>query len=282
MFYLRRLFFYIKSDPKYILRYMLYLVRKSINKKVIYSVKYWFSIVLDLRNEIDSKLYLWSNFEDYLISFYRKFLRTNDVFLDVGANIGLYTLVSSTVIKKWVVVAFEPNQKLVKQLEKSIVINNITNVNIVQKWVWSKEGTMSFNIAEDPAYSSLWRPHNHNVFKINEIELITLDSFFESSKLSKVDFIKIDVEWAELDVIIWADKTIKRYKPTFSIEVSDETYQNFWYTSKILIEKLQSLWYGVYNYTTWMLLEEEVQDYYYYENLIFIHTERKDRFGLDN
>lgn len=272
---------YLFTKPWYLIKYTIYLIRKKIHPHIKYKTKDGITLSLNLRNEIDSNLYLLNSFEEYLSAFYKKFLKKDSIFFDIWANIWLYSLIWTTKIKTWHIYSFEPNPKMIKQINESIKINKIKNISIIENGVSNENKIEQFNFANDPAYSSLGLPHKHKITQKKDITLITIDKFISNKKISKLDFIKIDVEWAERSVIEWAKETIKKLKPTFSIEVSDETYKSFKYTSKDLINIMKNLGYSVYNYKKKKLEKEKIKDYYYYDNLIFIHKDRFNLFSID-
>jgi hypothetical protein len=100
-----------------------------------------------------------------------------------------------------------------------------------------------------------------------------LDSFIETNAITKVDFIKIDIEWAELSALKWWENLLKNLKPVLSIEVWEKNFSYFNYKSIDLIRYMQDIGYVVYNYSNSKLTEEIIKDEYIYDNLIFIHKD---------
>lgn len=129
-------------------------------------------------------------------------------FIDVGANIGTYSLVASE-ISGVSVFSFEPHPLTVLQLRQNIQSNNRDNVFIIQKAVSEKCGEVFFS---DLSESAL----NHILGTIQRdngipIEATTLDSYFQNRNAS-LTYLKIDVEGFEPQVLLGAIGCLKRLR----------------------------------------------------------------------
>lgn len=150
----------------------------------------------------------------------------NDVFVDVGAHIGTYTIPVAKKAQK--VIAFEPHKDSFELLTKNISLNHLTNIAAYNIAVSKKRGAVSFMYGKEPDYSRVidgdqsWsgtviddaRAHNSNIHLVNTIDL---DSIL--LKEDRVDWIKIDVEGHEMDVLEGAMQTIRMHKPKIIIEI---------------------------------------------------------------
>jgi FkbM family methyltransferase len=141
-------------------------------------------------------------YEEYEISLFEQEIENGSVVLDLGANIGLYTLIAAKSASQ--VFAFEPDPKSFSNLKKNIEANNAMNVHLVNKAVRNKTG-------KDPfcSYSKypLDRGNLHIVTeheKMNQnfivVETISLDEFFRN-KSKKIDVIKMDIEGLEFEAL---------------------------------------------------------------------------------
>lgn len=138
------------------------------------------------------------------------FVKLFRTYIDIGASVGNTSEPYLSQFKS--VIAFEPNPESFKQLEK---IQNITAYNYA---LGKSEEIAKLIIPEttlDPEHGSIairrnagWTGPTYN------IQVKTLDSF----SFNDVDFIKVDVEQGELEVIQGAIETIKKYKPTVMFE----------------------------------------------------------------
>lgn len=153
------------------------------------------------------------------------------VFVDIGANIGKYTIKMSKMLKqKGKVIAIEPEPSNLKILKKNILLNNLVRYNnlIVKAVACSdKEGIFNLYLNKEHEGSHSLSRKTENKIKV---KLEKLDSIIKKLKLKRVDLIKIDVEGAELEVLKGAKNTIKKYKPKIIFECqspkSMETVQN--------------------------------------------------------
>lgn len=135
------------------------------------------------------------------MAFLLHFLNKDDVFFDIGANVGSYTILASGV-RKAKTLSFEPCGTTFDILVKNIKLNNLEAlVSTINKGVGKSNKKVSFTTNLDTI--------NHVVEFSNDnttnIQLITLDSFFPAYKPS---LIKIDVEGFEAEVISGASKLL--------------------------------------------------------------------------
>ncbi len=125
----------------------------------------------------------------------RNAIKEGDTVIDIGANIGYYTLLFA----KWVgptgkVYAFEPEPTNFQLLEKNVQANNYKNITIFQKAVSNKNDKLSFYISdESSAANQLFKPKKFS--KIIEVDSVKLDECLSVDE--KIDFIKIDIQGAE-------------------------------------------------------------------------------------
>jgi len=133
-----------------------------------------------------------------------KYIPRESISFDIGANVGLYTLLFSKYSKK--VYAFEPLKRNINYLNELIKINNIKNVNLIQNAVSDSTGINFFKLGENYALGKLNSKGNIPV------STITLDDFIDKYN-TYPDVIKIDVEGSEFAVLRGAKTLLKKYKP---------------------------------------------------------------------
>lgn len=144
-------------------------------------------------------------YEKYETTMIMSQVNMNSVVLDVGANIGYYTLLLAKIVKK--VYAFEPDTENFKILEKNVEENNLTNVVLVNKAVGDENTKVGIKKNTDNYGDS-------RVVVGNKIDCVRLDDFIKE----QVDLIKIDVQGFEPKVIEGAKKIIKKDRPILFIE----------------------------------------------------------------
>ncbi|BCX14784.1 MAG: hypothetical protein KatS3mg088_467 [Patescibacteria group bacterium] len=130
-------------------------------------------------------------------------------FIDVGANIGVYTLLAASKIKKGKIFSFEIDPRALKNLYENIRLNDLGNrVEVIEKVVSDKNGYESFVFSKESEVSHILTDEKENK-NISKIASIKLDDFIDSRKIRFVDFLKIDVEGAEYKVLKGLSKTLK-------------------------------------------------------------------------
>ena len=147
------------------------------------------------------------------------------VFIDVGANLGKYTIFMGKKLgNKGFVISIEPENHTVKLLKQNIILNKLKNVVVVEKACSSKSGKSTLYL-EGTKYSGglhSLKKYPHHVNEI-EIEVETLDSIISRLGFKRVDLIKIDVEGSEVEVLEGAQKIIRKYHPKIICESLDKS-----------------------------------------------------------
>ncbi len=139
---------------------------------------------------------------------FRYFIKKGMYVMDIGANIGYYTLLSSSLLRNTgMVVAFEPELSNFNLLSENVWMNKCLNVICVNSAVGGLDGVTNLNVSNtesgEHSICSVRLPD-----EIRSVRITKVDSF----GLTKVDFIKIDVEGAEVSVLQGMSETCKDNK----------------------------------------------------------------------
>jgi len=222
-----------------------------------------------------SKLIFGGDFEKDEITFLKKYLRKGDVFIDVGANIGLFSLIASSVIgETGRVISFEPTSKTFNRFLENIQINHFSNIEAHQVAISNTIGEAKLNIASDgfDAWNSLGIPSAGKVIENETVKTYTLDSFFKTKKeIEKISLIKIDVEGWEIPVIEGAVKLCSKLDaPNLIVEFTDSNAINCGYSCTDLYNLLVEYGYKLYTYddASNNLVNEEIRESYPCINII--------------
>ena len=155
-------------------------------------------------------------------------LQEGDIFIDVGAQVGYYSLVASRRVgRTGRVVSVEPNPPTIERLQRNIRLNNATNVTIQQVACTDTEKTLHFfqsNVA-NTGESSFSEKNAHSKREI-EVRGVPLDSIVRTLDLRRIDLVKIDVEGAELEVLRGMKESLAKYRPKLIVELQKETLEN--------------------------------------------------------
>ena len=141
----------------------------------------------------------------------REEIHEGDIVIDVGANIGYYTLIFAQLVgSSGKVFAFEPEPKNFEILKKNIEINNYQNIVAEQKIVSDKSGIVKLFIAEHGIVGHRINQEKSSQ-KFIEVESIILDNYIKKLNLdNKINFIKIDVEGSEPKVLEGTKEIIQK------------------------------------------------------------------------
>lgn len=175
-----------------------------------------------------------------------KLIDENTSFYDVGANIGWISLNVSKLKKRVKVYAFEPIPETFNALKENIIINEAVNVKSFNFGFSDeeKETIFYFNPEESVSASEANISKGKRVRKIR-CKLKKMDNFTNKKNL-KVDFIKCDVEGAEIFVIKGGLETIRKYKPVIFLEMLRKWSKKFNYSPNEIIKILKELGYNCY------------------------------------
>ncbi len=168
---------------------------------------------------------LTEGWEKESIQSWMKLCESAETVFDIGANTGIYSLITKTVNPKATVYAFEPVSRVFKRLNENIKLNNF-DIKPVEEAISNSNGTATiFDTTSEHTYSVTV---NKNRLLANEevvetqIKTITLDSFIKQHNIKKIDLMKIDVETHEPEVLEGFSEYIRIFKPSILIEILDE------------------------------------------------------------
>jgi FkbM family methyltransferase len=222
-------------------------------------------------------------FENAETHFVDRFLQPGMTVLDVGAHHGLYTLLSSIRVgTDGRVVAFEPSPRERERLKRHIQSNGCRNVQVIPTALSSSSGKSSFFLVEGASdyCNSLRPPAVQAKTRQVEVEVTTLDEFLAKTSMNAVDFVKLDVEGAELDVLKGATKLLRsNTRPILLVEVYDIRTEPWQYRACEIVQFLNALGYRWFSLTEDGLPHPIAEDQTKYDaNLIAVPKEKIEKF----
>jgi len=136
-------------------------------------------------------------------------LRKGDIAIDAGAGFGINAVVySKEVGNEGRVISIEPAKDNLMCLKKNIELNKLKNATVIQKGLWSKRARLRFYLNPVPGGHSLVT-HKDAAIKITEVEVDTLDNILRQLGIDRVNFIKIDIEGAEIEALKGMKETLR-------------------------------------------------------------------------
>jgi FkbM family methyltransferase len=182
----------------------------------IHSILYWHLkpsgiVLIDVQGSkmyVDSRdtgvapfLLEWGFYEKYETKLFKKLIEKGMVVVDVGANIGYYTLLAARFLsEEGKVVAFEPDPYNYSLLCRNIELNGYRNVIPVRKAVFSKPGKMKLFLDKSNLGGHSLSEANVDKGASITIETTSLDDYFKNTDC-KIDVIKMDVQGSEMEVL---------------------------------------------------------------------------------
>ena len=242
----------------------------DLNAKAIKRLKNEFVIIDGDKIFLDEKdsLLLSINkiYEKNETNFVKDSVNKGDIVIDIGANIGYYTLMFAKLVgDTGKIYAFEPDPKNFSILEKNIQVNGYNNIILEKKAVSNKLGKSTLYMSENSAGSSMHKPNN--VVDQIYVDLITLDNYFEVNTITP-DFIKIDIEGYELNalkgmesILQSSDKTkiMIEYNPLTKKEFNSDPMDNLTFLSELGF-KFKDLNSSVQTFLTFEDIKQEYEN----------------------
>lgn len=191
------------------------LIRKPV--VIVDGVKYYLS---DTRFE--SLITLFAEYEKYVWKYFKP--AKGDVFIDIGAHVGKYTLQVARIVENdGLVIAIEPHPKNYQALLKGIQLNGFKNIVALNVAAWNRDCKIKLFI-HDAAV--------HHSTKIDlglgqiEVQARTIDHIIDELGVKRINWVKIDVEGAEIEVLHGLKKTLVNCNPRVIIEVQRENLKD--------------------------------------------------------
>jgi|688.fasta_scaffold34337_4 FkbM family methyltransferase len=185
------------------------------------------------------------------------------IVLDIGANVGHHSLFFSKFCEH--VYAFEPFQDYSRLIREKIEINSIKNISILNFGLSNSNDEILFyapdNCQPNKGVGSFVRDYNSNLVASKKIIVQRGDDFVNSSLISDIDFIKIDVEGLEKEVLEGLSMTINKNLPLIYLEFSQFTSNKIGGVvglDKLLQNKYDLFIYDKKNLLTKLSLKEDV------------------------
>jgi FkbM family methyltransferase len=205
-------------------------------------------------NETSRSIFVTGLYEPNEFFLLSKILKPGMTFVDVGANMGLYTLYAARRVgPAGRVLAIEPSTREIAILENNIRLNALTNVRV-------RTDPLSDEVAEVELLVAQAQYSGHNTLGAfgystqldhrEKAQSNLLDDVVTAEGLSRIDVVKIDIEGSELKALRGATGTIQRHHPLLLLELSDRALQHQNANSSDVLSLLAQFGYKVYTFDT--------------------------------
>jgi FkbM family methyltransferase len=171
--------------------------------------------------------------------------------LDIGANIGYFTLLMAQKVgANGRVYSFEPNPRMVSQLKKNIGLNKDLNdgrIKLQDIALGNSEGESDFYspVRGAEGVGGLKDTKRAEFGELFRVRVSKLDTWISEEKIEKIDFVKMDVEGGELDILLGAPIMLGKMRPTILFEVVELNTAPYGYSGKDIFEYLRLYSYQI-------------------------------------
>ncbi len=242
------------------------------------------------KESVLSKL-IYEGFEESEIIFLRRYLTDSDIFIDIGSNIGLYSLHAAQLVgKNGKVYAFEPAPDTFSRLLLNINLNNFDEtIKCNNLGLSDKKECLRMNISLSgyDAWNTFADPTNDYFNTQIEVPVETLDNYIKNNNIdsNKISLIKVDVEGWEVFVFKGAVNLLTNINaPVLIVEFTETNLFAAGTNCYELFDLVQSYGYDWYTYDSSInnLVPEVKRIHYPYNNLIAVKDIKKVQERLSN
>jgi FkbM family methyltransferase len=183
-----------------------------------------------------TRLLFWERKNDIeYTSIFIELIKKMDVFLDVGANIGYYSILGGLANPNVKIYAFEPSIGAMIYLSENVRINDLEKQITIEVMALSDAvGEIEFHEIKNKKYPTIYNlsgEHNlgtkpNKLHQKIKVKSNTLDNYCEENLFNKIDLIKLDTEGCEAFILKFADKTIRQFNPIIICETLFNTIED--------------------------------------------------------
>jgi FkbM family methyltransferase len=179
------------------------------------------------------------------MNFLLRYLRAEDSFLDIGANIGVYTLLAASKIDAGSIYSFEVLPKNHERLQENLRINQFKHVKAHAIAVSDCTGNVALNLNDEDSTPFIGKTVSSNTLRV---PTDTLDNILHNQSLTNLTLAKMDIEGAELLALKGAVSLLQQQRPHVWILEINSTVSHFGHQEQDLLDFLHSYGYHLYTY----------------------------------
>lgn len=237
------------------------------------------SFVYKLNNSVKINLYrdsvlsqpIYRGFEVEEVSYLESVLKEGDIFIDIGANVGLFSLFASPKVgDTGRVISFEPTPITYNRLIENISLNDFKNIEARQLALSDKAGDMDFFISNNgyDAWNSLASSSDNKLQESIKVPVSTLDKELERIDKSNIRLVKIDVEGWEKFTLLGGLTFLENFSPILMVEFTEQNTFNAGYMVQDVYKMIEELGYKWFTLENGGLVQDVMRLRYPYVNLI--------------
>lgn len=208
-------------------------------------------------DHIQKSIFWYGAYEKNVSLFWQRLVQEDSVVLDIGANIGYFSLLAAAKAKKGKVFSMEPVSAFRKCLKENLALNALTNVTVLPYCVSDESGWTEIFLAEsDNLGMSGLTPSENFSGKKERVECIVVDDWRRQNAIPKIQLLKIDIEGAEKKALAGMAGLLQTDQPIVLIEIIESLLQNFESSAADVYALLQRHQYTPYEILSPVLLKK--------------------------
>jgi len=180
-----------------------------------YEVGYGVKMYLDITNPHTWDLVEGREYEDKVKKIFEKSINEDNTVIDVGANIGEFSLIASKKVgSRGKVISIEPLKQATKWLKKNFELNEFANYEVIEKAAGDKVGEMTLYKKSESSEMGIMDPQitEKKLLSDGTILVDTIDNIISSRNIKAVNMLKIDAEGFEYEVLCGCKEAFKEKK----------------------------------------------------------------------
>lgn len=200
----------------------------------------------DLSDHVMRLAFFLGAYEPIESFLWTRLVKDGMVVIDAGANIGQYSLLSSTLVgTSGQVHSFEPIASNFERLRRNVEVNRLSNVRLSRAALWHESAVLNMELPEE-------MPHNAGSYRIAaappaepalQTPGIRLDDYAAREGIKRLDLVKMDIEGCEYFAILGGRDMLSRFRPILFLEVNKQALLALGCTTSKLWQELKSLGY---------------------------------------
>ncbi|MFI5282554.1 MAG: FkbM family methyltransferase [Candidatus Dormibacterales bacterium] len=213
-------------------------------------------LYVDLANAVGRTIWVRGDYvtEPAIKTLIETNLEPGDVFFDVGANVGFFSLVAARAVgESGEVHAFEPLPELAALLRRTAAANGLNNLHVVEAAVGQGPGTAEMAVMKDSAYSHLIQGQaevesDHGGWRSVSVATVSLDQYRDQKVGRPLRLMKMDIEGAELEAIEGARQLLSQPNaPDVICEVNPDHLARFGHAPKVVFQHFESMGFAAFD-----------------------------------
>lgn len=178
-------------------------------------------IKLSLCDWIQQQIYFFGYYDERGINCIKNQLKPGDTFIDIGGNIGAYSLIAAKLVGiDGQVIAFEPVTHVRNRLMENASLNQLEQIKVEPLAVFNKNTELTLHISnQDNLGMSSIHAFKESFGLTETVQAVRFDDYVAKNNITQIDLIKMDIEGAELFALEGMKSTLTNLKPVVLIEI---------------------------------------------------------------